>query len=167
MTARPAAAPTAVDLLVARRAAIGPFVVVGVACVVGGGLVAAVTGPTDFALGSWLAAFLILVGGVAQIALGLGQASLAEVAPRRRTVLAQAALWDLGLVATAAGSLLSTPALSTVGGLATMAALGLFLGGVRGAGAGRRGTLVLFRGVVAIVLVSVPIGLVLAWLWHG
>lgn len=36
----------------------------GVGCVVLGGVIAAVTGPLDLAHGSWLAAYLVLVGMV-------------------------------------------------------------------------------------------------------
>ncbi len=46
------------------------LVVVGTCCVVLGGFVAAVTGPLTLADGSWLAAYLVLVGGLAQCALG-------------------------------------------------------------------------------------------------
>ena len=36
------------------------FLALGSIAVVGGGIVAAVTGPTDFELGSWVAAYLVL-----------------------------------------------------------------------------------------------------------
>ncbi len=157
--------PSTTSLLVAHPDEVRPFLIVGCACIVSGGLVAAVTGPTDFELGSWLAAYLVLVGGVAQVALGLGQVVLAAPAPSPRMVVAEAALWNLGLVATITGSLVALPAVSTVGGAATMGALILFLVGVRGAGA--RPVAVLYRVVVAVVLLSAPIGLVLAWVRHG
>src|SRR5699024_5312394 len=46
------------------------MILLGYGCIIAGGLVAAVTGPLDLAEGSWLAAYLVLVGGIAQLALG-------------------------------------------------------------------------------------------------
>lgn len=68
-----------------------PFIATGGTLVVAGGLVAAVNSAAPFAHGSWLAAYLVLVGGVAQIALGVGAAALA---PQRRSArLARCARW--------------------------------------------------------------------------
>src|SRR3546814_20131767 len=47
-----------------------------------------------FEHGSWLAAYLVLVGGVAQIALGGGQAWLADRVPRARTTRTEAWSWN-------------------------------------------------------------------------
>jgi hypothetical protein len=141
---------------------------VGAACVVAGGLVAAITRPTGFDLGSWLAAFLVLVGGVAPIVLGTGQAWLAAEAPPPGRVRAEATTWYLGVAATVGGTLAGAPVVTTLGGLASAAALVLFLRGVARPGPGRRGAaLVLYRAVAAVVLVSTPVGLALAWLRHG
>ncbi len=51
------------------------MVVLGALFIVLGGLVAAVTGPLDLVQGSWLAAYLVLVCGVAQFAIGTMQAA--------------------------------------------------------------------------------------------
>ena len=59
--------------LVARWPAMRAFVVLGAVAIVAGGLIAAVTRPSGFAEGPWLAAYLVLVGGVA----------LTSLAPRR------------------------------------------------------------------------------------
>lgn len=74
------------------------FVVIGAVFVVAGGLVAAVSGPTDFEQGSWLAAYLVLVGGVAQMVLGAGQAWLAVRIPPGRSTRIEAWSWNIGLV---------------------------------------------------------------------
>ena len=55
-----------VDEMIARWPSVRPFLLIGSLCTIAGGLVAAVTRPTGFVLGSWTAAFLVLVGGVAQ-----------------------------------------------------------------------------------------------------
>jgi hypothetical protein len=163
------------DRLVARAPAALPFVVAGAVFVIAGGITAAVARPTGFELGSWVAAYLVLVGGVAQIALGLGQAWLARDAPTRRSVRAEVITWNAAVALTLAGTLVATPLLTTLGGLALVAALVLFLGGVRHAGSSSApsstpsSTLArrLYRGVGVVVLVSTPIGLALAWIRHG
>jgi hypothetical protein len=143
------------------------FVVIGSVSIVAGGLVAAVTRPAGLELGSWLAAYLVLVAGVAQIALGVGQASLAQAPPPARTVRAEAWWWNVGAAATLAGSLTAMPVITTAGGAASIVALSLFFRGVHARGTGARRLLSLYRGVVAIVMVSTPIGLALAWIRHG
>lgn len=153
--------------LAERWRAASVFVIVGSACVVAGGLVAAVTGPTDFEHGSWLAAYLVLVGGVAQIVLGAGQAWLARQVPPARSTRSEAWSWNIGAVAVVSGTLLSEPTLTTVGGTVLMLALVLFVAGVRRMRPSSRRVGLLYRGVVGVVLVSIPIGVVLAWTRHG
>jgi hypothetical protein len=153
--------------LVARWPAARPFVVIGSASIVAGGLVAAATRPAGFELGSWLAAYLVLVAGVAQIALGGGQAWMAQAPPRSSAVRAEAWWWNFGAAATIAGSLAAMPLITTAGGAASIVALALFLRGVRAHATGVGRLLSLYRGVVVIVMVSAPIGLALAWARHG
>lgn len=155
------------ERLVARWAAVGLFVMIGSVCIVVGGLVAAVTRPTGFELGSWLAAYLVLVGGVAQIALGGGQAWLADDPPAPVAIRAEVAAWNAGVVATAVGTLTGAPIVTTFGGVASVVALVLFLAGVRRAGSAPSWARVLYRAVAAIVLISTPVGLALAWARHG
>lgn len=160
--------PLATDAIERWRWAV-PFVVIGSVAVVAGGLVAAVTGPTDFEHGSWLAAFLVLVGGVAFIALGAGQAWLTSERPSERVVRLELGVWNAGVAATIVGTLVTAPWLTTIGGLATLAALAVFLRTVlrpRAADVPRWA----WRGYVAgvgVLLVSTPIGLLLAWIRAG
>jgi hypothetical protein len=162
-----AVAPRIADRLTTRWPVARPFVVVGFASITAGGVVAAVTRPTGFELGSWLAAFLVLVGGIAQIALGIGQAWMAERPPRSATVTAEVVTWNLGLVATIVGSLASAPVVTAAGAVAIVVALVLFLRGVGSAADAARGPRLLYRGVIAVVLISTPVGLGLAWVRHG
>jgi hypothetical protein len=157
----------AAERLVARWPAMRPFVVIGSVNVMVGGLVAAVTRPLDLELGPWLAAFLVLVGGVAQIALGAGQAWLAGDLPPRRYLAGEVVTWNAGLAATITGSLLAVPVVTSAGGIATAAALVLFLRGTTVASSGPRWVALGYRTVLVIVLVSTPVGLVLAWVRHG
>jgi hypothetical protein len=161
--------PNPADRLVACWPVARPFVVIGAACIVAGGIVAALSRPTGFDLGPWLAAFLVLVGGVAQIALGGGQAWLAVEPPTPRRVAIEAATWNVGLAVTIVGSLAGVPVVTTLGGIAVLGSLALFLDAVRHAGATSRAPLArkLYTAVTAVVLVSTPIGLALAWIRHG
>lgn len=146
-----------------------PFVVVGAACTIAGGLVAAITRPTGWAEGSWLAAYLVLVGGVAQISLGVGQAVLFERLPSGRHRRAEVVAWNLGQLGVIGGTLAPAVPVTLAGGLATMVALVLFLVGGRTGGAPPRLAPYrhLYRGVAALVLASTPIGLALAWVRHA
>ncbi len=156
------------EQLLARWPAARPFVWVGSTLIVSGGLVAAVTRPTDFELGPWLAAFLVLVGGVAQIALGAGQAWISRTTPSPGLVRSELATWNLAVLLTVIGSCVPLPISTLVGGVVMLAALGAFLAGVRSTAASVRArVVVLYRAVVVVVLVSTPIGLVLSFARHG
>ena len=100
--------------------------------IVAGGAVAAVNSAAPFGHGSWLAAYLVLVGGVSQVVLGAGR--LALRAPRATPALlrAQLVLWTLGSLAVPAGVLADAPTLVTVGSVALLWALALFATGARG-----------------------------------
>ena len=87
------------------------FVAAGSSCVVVGGLVAAATGPTGFEDGSWVAAYLVLVGGVAQIALGVGQQLVGAAPIRPGLSMAELVAWNTGVIATIGGTVASSPRL--------------------------------------------------------
>ena len=156
-----------VDEMIDRWPSVRPFLLIGSLCTMAGGLVAAVTRPTGFVLGSWTAAFLVLVGGVAQIALGAGQGWLAYRPPPIRRVRAEVALWNLGVGATIVGTLTGTPIVTTAAGCALVVALGLFIATTKAPNSTRRLGRVAFRAVASVVLVSIPIGLGLAWSRHA
>ncbi|MFP5313467.1 MAG: hypothetical protein ACLGH7_13865, partial [Actinomycetes bacterium] len=134
--------------------------------VVAGGLVAAVTGPLQLEHGSWAAAYLVLVGGVAQGALGLGQYVLAPYRFAGWKIAAQLVAWNAASAAVIGGTLIGNPWIVDAGGILLVAALALMLSTVRtpatAPGWGLRG----YRVLVAVVAVSVPVGLVLAHVRH-
>ena len=72
-----------------------PFVVLGAVSVIAGGLVAAVSAPAGWEHGSWAAAYLVLVTGVAQIGLGAAQAALVAAPPWRRGRAVELLGWNL------------------------------------------------------------------------
>lgn len=147
--------------LPARWVPVLPFAASGAAFVVTGGLVAATTAPNPSELASWAAAYLVLVGGVVQVALGAGQALLALGAPSRRVIAIELIGWNAGSGAVLAGTLLGLSWLADVGGALLVPALVLVIRGVRGAARQPTWPMHLYRAVVALVLVSIPVGLVI------
>jgi hypothetical protein len=143
-----------------------PFVLVGLAAVIAGGLLSALTASAPTRQLAWLVAYLVLVVGVAQVGLGAGQAWLAG-RPLGRGLLAGEFLgFTLGNAGVAAGTMLALPVLVDAGAVLLVASLALFLWGVRRPARG--GWLrYLYSGLVIILLVSTPIGLVLAQVRAG
>lgn len=141
-----------------------PFRGLALLWVVTGGLVAAVTGPLGLEHGSWVAAFQVLVGGVLQAGLGVGQQVLAARRPSGRVVLAELVTWNLGCLAVLAGTLVTAPLIVDVGGVLLVIAMVLM---VRAVGRGAQGpvwVLWTYRAMLVMTLVSIPIGLLLAHL---
>lgn len=147
----------------------------GGAYVIAGGLVAALVKPFDWPLGGWLAAYLVLVCGVAQYLMGLSVAYV-ERAPSGRRLSARLVAWNLGNGVVIAGTLAHLPYLVDLGGLILFATLiDLFAGALTGHGApseqdsGSTRSLhsALRAGYLALLvllIVSIPIGLVLSHL---
>ena len=77
--------------------------VLGVCFVVVGGLVAAVTGPLELTRGSWLAAYLVLVCGVPQVALATAQPALSTRPVPARVWLVQVVGWNIGKASSSPG----------------------------------------------------------------
>lgn len=79
--------------------------------------------------GTWLVAYLFLVGFLAQLLLGRGQAALLSAAglpaPRRGVRLAQALLWNFGVIAVPAGVLGDTRLAVVAGSVSLLVALAL------------------------------------------
>lgn len=139
-----------------------PFAAFGAACVILGGLVSAAIAPTPTEHGSWAVAYLVLVGGVAQVALGAGQALLAPTAPSRHVVRSEMAGWNTGNAAVLAGTLVGFAWLTDIGGAILVVSLALVISQTRGAARRPAWPLYLYRGLVTLLLVSIPVGLVLA-----
>lgn len=147
---------------VGRAAA--PFVVIGLALVIVGGLVSAAAAPTASYHSSWAVAYIVLVAGVAQGLLGLGQAMLtggtAPVAVRR----AQLWCWNLGNAAVVAGTLADVPVLLYLGCVLLVVTLVLVLRATAQVPSG--GVLWTVRIIVVVLLVSIPTGIVLQAVTH-
>ena len=112
------------------------FASTGLAAILAAGALSAALAHAPTRAAMWLTAYLVLVVGVAQIALGVGQARLAS---RPLTPALLGSEWLLFNGANAlviSGRLLVRPNAVAVGAVVLAMALGLFLRGVRGAGGG-------------------------------
>ncbi|WP_067433487.1 hypothetical protein [Nocardioides jensenii] len=139
--------------------------VLGAACVVAGGLVAAATGPLDLAHGSWMAAYLVLVGGVAQHVMGRVRSSY-DPSRWARWGWMQVLGWNGGNALVIGGTQVDVPLLVDLGSVLLVGALVVALYADRGA----RGPLPLrwgYRLLLLVMALSIPIGIVLSHLRHG
>lgn len=147
------------------RAAFVPAAVIGGVCIVAGGLLAAVSARAPSEGASWAAAYLVLVGGVAQIAFGLGRAAF-DAAASTRSVVAHLVAWNAGNACVLAGTLSGLTAVVDVGGVLLLVALLLLVPGLRrpagSVDGAARWLLWAYRAVVLLLVVSIPVGLVLA-----
>lgn len=139
----------------------------GVCSVIAGGLVAAVTGPLDLARGSWLAAYLVLVCGVAQAILAAAQPALSTTPMPPRVWLVQLVCWNVGNGLVVAGVLLDAAAVVTVGAAPLLVTLGLAIRAVRRPPRPLPIATVGYLAVLAVLIVSVPVGLVLTHVRGG
>ncbi|MEO8750267.1 MAG: hypothetical protein ABI384_07695 [Allobranchiibius sp.] len=138
------------------------FASVGIACVLAGGLLAAATAHSPTRHGVWAVAYLVLVAGVAQVALGWGQALLATETPTGRLVAAELLAWNIGNAAVIIGTLIGALVLVYAGGALLVTGLVLFVLAARGGELRWRRTRWAFRLIVLILAVSIPVGLTLA-----
>jgi hypothetical protein len=135
------------------------FAYFGAACIVAGGLVAAASAPASSEVGTWAAAYLVLVGGVAQMVMAVAQAVLSPGRPSAFIAEVQVVLFNVGSAAVVAGTAVGIHLVGDAGSLLLLGALVLSaraVGGVAGRAAG------LYRAVVVLLVLSIPVGSVLA-----
>lgn len=139
-----------------------PFLVIGGLGILAGGFLSAISAAAPSYLASWAVAYLVLVVGFAQLLLGIGQDQLAVRRPSTGLVAAEVLAFNLANVAVLVGSLTSIVVLTWIGAALIVVAMVLFIWAARGGGSRHRWLLYLFRAMVVILLVSAPIGIVLA-----
>ncbi|MBM7367889.1 hypothetical protein [Gordonia hydrophobica] len=132
----------------------------GAALVVVGGLVAAATGPLDLEKGSWLAAYLVLVGGVALIAIGIAQQHLPTPVPVPLQIV-QLSGWAVANVVVMLGGLLSSSVTINVGAVLLLLVLALTWWAGHGLIRTRSVLAYAYLAILTILIVSAPIGMVL------
>ena len=161
--------------------------VTGALAVIIGGLIAALTAPLALTRGSWAAAYLVLVVGVAQVAMGMARQQWTAADSRRHgDGWWQLACWNIGSIGVIAGTLLGATAIVALGSALLVAALVLaFLATLAAIGdsdtrpsdtrhsARRRGArrhralLIGYRALLVVLTVSIPVGVILSWIRHG
>ena len=141
-----------------------PFVVVGTLCVVGGGLLAAATASAPTEHSTWAAAYLVLVGGVAQAGLGVGQGLCGNGLPTPLVAVLVIG-WNLGNAAVLVGALGSLPRLADAGAAVLIVTLIMMARGITAASRVSATVPRWFRYcyglLIAVLFLSVPVGLVL------
>lgn len=151
--------------LVIPRAALDialPYLIIGAVAVVAGGLVAAVARPANWDHGSWASAYLVLVGGVAT---WVGGSALAFLAGERAGISSTATnvvcgLWVAANATVMVGALTNTVAALLVGSGLLVAILVVSAYWVARGAPGSRWR-ILYLSAVALVVASVPVGVVL------
>jgi hypothetical protein len=138
------------------------FAALGAAMIVVGGLVAAINSAAPFDHGSWLAAYLLLVAGVSQIALGLGHLLLPVRPPSARLLRVQLACWNAGNLVVAGGVLAGTAAVVIAGSAVLLVALGGFAAGAGWASSAARWRLAAYHAFGLMLAVSIFVGAALA-----
>jgi hypothetical protein len=137
------------------------FLIIGGACVIAGGLTAAITAHAPSEHAAWAAAYLVLVAGAAQIGLGVGRAWLADRMPSHKRLVGELGSWNFGNAAVIAGTVTGLTAVVDLGGALLLVALALLLAAVPTRGR-TCWPLALYRALIVLVLASVPTGLILA-----
>lgn len=139
---------------------------VGAGSVVLGGLVAAFTGPLELARGSWLAAYLVLVGGAAQYTMGRARSPRSDMSPPQRSSWAQVGCWNGGNALVIGGTLAGAPPLVDLGSALLVVALVIAF---RAACSGRLSPLIdrAYRAMLLVLALSIPVGVVLSHLRHS
>lgn len=138
------------------------FFLIGSAFVILGGLVAAVSTPLGFASGPWLAAYLVLVCGVAQCLFGIMRRYVAPSPMTGGVFAVELVCWNAGNAAVVVGDLVRIPFVVGIGGALLVVVLVLQLVHLRHVVGGLRWAAWLYGIVVVVLLVSIPTGIVLA-----
>lgn len=133
------------------------FLVTALAALLVAGFTAAAVAHAPTRLLVWMVAYLVLVAGVAQGVLGLGQALLPARLPSTRWRVGEWVLFNLGNIGVIFGTLWASTAWVVVGTALFVASLVAFLFGVRGAGRGW--LLLVFRTVLIITCLGACAGL--------
>jgi hypothetical protein len=137
-----------------------PFVILAGLSVLAGGLLAAVVAlhPSQHAV--WTASYLVLVVGILQFALGLGQALLTVDTPAAGLLAGQWLLLNFGNAGVIIGTLIATPPLVGGGSILMLIALALFLYATRTVR--HRMFAYLYRVLLIFILISIAAGAILS-----
>jgi hypothetical protein len=138
------------------------FVVLGAVGVIAGGCVAAASSVAPSATDSWAAAYLVLVAGVAQVFLGLGQVWVARPSASPAVCGAELGCWNVGNGAVLVGVLCRFEALLLLGSALLVTALALFAFSTRRSVVERGWLQIGYRILLVVLALSIPAGVLLA-----
>ncbi len=136
------------------------LLVLGGLSVVAGGLLAAVTGPLALEHGSWAAAYLVLVCGVASVTVGSAQTWLVATRGSSNAAAAEVLAWVAGNAGVLVGTLVGSSTVVVVGGSLLVLSLLVALAAARRVRHELLGWA--YRAVLVVVALSIPVGLVLS-----
>ncbi len=138
-----------------------PFLTLGSAGIVFGGLFSAATARAATYHSAWFVAYFVLVVGVAQVALGLGQWWLASERPRTGLLVGELVAFNLGNAGVIVGTLLAASIWVDAGSALLIIALVSFAWAVHTPA--RRGlALWTYWALIILLFASVIVGLVFA-----
>lgn len=152
------------------------LIAIGCGFIVLGGLVAAVTGPLDLAFGSWLAAYLVLAGGVTQVAMGYSRVMYPVNAQPPSWGWTHIAMWNVGSALVVGGTLAGEPAVVSFGSVVLFGALAIAIHattvGSRSAQLANTSSVLIglnwaYRLLLLVLAVSIPVGIVLSFVRHS
>ncbi|MCC6269819.1 MAG: hypothetical protein IT190_00925 [Microbacteriaceae bacterium] len=144
-----------------NRGAAIVFATLGASAIVFGGLFSAATARSATYHSAWFVAYLVLVVGVAQMALGLGQWWLTSRPLSAAHVVSELVFFNIGNAGVIIGTLLAAPFWVDAGSIWIVVALALF--GWRVWSPRRRGAaLWLYWMLIVLLFVSVLVGLFFA-----
>jgi len=136
-------------------------VLLGGGAVIAGGLVAAASSVAPSAHASWAAGYLVLVAGVAQILLGLGQWFFSNPKVPTAPWVVELTCWNLGNAAVLVGALVGVEVSIDIGSAALVATLVLFAAATWRTVSERQLLLVGYRALIIVLVLSVPAGVLL------
>lgn len=144
----------------ARKSAIA-FLALGTAAIAFAGLFSAATARSATYHSAWLVAYLVLIVGLAQVALGLGQWRLAAKPLDKVTASVELLLFNLGNAGVIVGTLMSIPVWVYVGSIALVVSLFSFGWQVRSPRS-RGIALWCYWALLVLLVVSVAVGVYFA-----
>ncbi len=145
-----------------RLASTMPWLVTSGLAVLAGGLTAAAAAHAPTQPLVWMSAYLVLVAGMGQAGLGVGQAMLSIQSPSQRFVAAQWMMLNAANVGVVAGTLSGHLWLVAMGISGFVMALALFIYGVRNARQGWQTHL--YRALAALLGIGATVGMTLSLL---
>lgn len=141
-----------------------PFLAIGLAAILVGGLVAAAVAHAPSRNMVWMVAYLVLVVGLAQVAFGVGQAALSAKRVSLLWVTTEFLLFNIGNAGVITGTLAGTFTPVIVGTILLLLGLGLFYYVSRGSR--RDGLRYGYQALLVLIAVGALVGLTLSALTH-